>query len=357
MRTKSNELPPGRVSGFEGYSVYDVHRNFLLNKETYTGISAYGPNYWYTALNMNGKEFKARIKNNLRIPDGGKVWIYPECKISRSEVYSKYTKAPDIPSADAIVIPDWDVYTSNGLYIVAVNEKHKICCLTDFYWYDKDIFDNLVNKIKIGETKIGDISNLELKGAYCQDEQMPNDIKPFKDAIIIACCEGFLFRSKYDYLMDIFEGIIPEEKVIYTSDLQKQISEDATATFEEMSSVYEMLVSKDPDTEALGLRTLASLPYAHYPCSTVFVLKESLVKNSWPYSSATKLTAVNAMLRHLGYYRMNIGYDNKQISEKDWQLLRKLMAKYNGYDFEKLAHMPFLKINTETDTIYPVLCD
>lgn len=352
MKMENNVL----VSGFRNYDIWDIDDSFFTEDEAiWIGITR---GLGCVALE-DGKEFRTNFDNNFVIPQKGKIWIHPRCKIPRSEVYGKYTKAPDVFSADIVVIPKERVCSRKGLFIIGVNEEKNMCCITGFSEFRSNNFKAIASKVEIGKTKLGDLAKLN-KGIQ-PTAKMPCDLKSFEESVIVKCCHGTTFSSTLDYLLDIHEGIIPESKVIYECDFRKQVEEGSELTVGELSSVYDMLISRDMDNKALALRTLATLPYASYPCSVTFILVSTLDRytaTNWSFSNATRLTAVNAMLKHLHYYRRNMNYNAfYSITEKDWKLLRQVMKKYKGYDFWILKDMPFLKIDPDTDTIYPKLCD
>ena len=337
-----------RIVGYEAYNTYELDW-----RETDNGISAGLSIAYGDWCFIPGNNFKTSFDNNIALTKDSRVWIHPKCNVLRSAVYANYSKAHDVQSADVVVIPkDRSCYYYMVKCVVFVHEPTKTCIVASYYNSSK--WAKIAQKVETGKTKLGDIVHF----VWDDNEESTSSPGGFEEAVVAYSGVCRSIWKKFDYFADIHCGIIPEHKVMHEDELQRRMSSNEEVTIDELSSAHDMLLSSDKNCIAVGLRTLASLPYAKYPCSFTFVIRDTLsVCSKWAYSKAMRLTSVNAMLKHLGYFRVNINYSKKKISASDWKLLKLLMKKYNRYTFNELWHMPFMTLDCDMDKVVPILSD
>lgn len=347
--------PDFTLLNYEGYKIYELTRGCFLNENPkYQYFSKY-PLYSYKSkmLFSDSKDpFKGLITEMQTLPDEGSIWVHPSCKVFRQHVYAKYKKVRDPWKADIVVIHKEPSHYPYEFAMVSVNEKEKLVVLTFFVAWSLNEFDTIKDKIEYGKTRLCDIIK-----HYPPQTDNEVSLAAMLSATVVRTTMAYSTYDPEDAMFAIYNGDLPSSNIIYDSTLIEKMSESASIDMDDLVNIYDMLVSKDSDTQGIGLVTLANLPYAQYRNSVVFILdKACRTKCDFTYHGAMRYKAVDTMLKFLQYYRLHTPY-SKDIKRCDWQLLKQLLGKYDSYNFHVLPNMGFLKLDYDKDMIYPLYSD
>lgn len=346
-----------RGSKYYGYEDYQVTRiGYNIFENTTHSCNPYC--WWYgknvfthypiDASYINGYNFILEIKENPQALIGAsKVYIHPSCTIPRTSLASKYKRCLSAVMADAIIVPgknlqDVDIWKGTAVFINDTAKKVYLCM-----FYPDTQTDILLNNVKLGTKLINLVPPIS-------HQNLDNDIR---EATLEYCGPIARFNSATAFALDYMIGLLPKDKIVFQDTIMKTLGDESNVpTYENMVSIAEMLDSKSDDVVDLGLKTLAALDYAKYPQSVLTVLMHN---TTWKYAKAKTSTAVKYMLKKLdcysGYY---VSYNDRYISQADYDLTEKLIRKLNNYDDEKYLsycyRIPFVYID-EKDVVHPRL--
>lgn len=249
-----------------------------------------------------------------------KIYTHPSCKVPRDAIKKKYKKCLNPWEADAVIISDINYsYFPVSNYVVFVNHKVKRVYIS----YLSDIA-NYFNRV------------MNAPGG-CSPESLvvaPHDSYDtyFKESKLEYVGPVCKFEKKDAAILDCLTYKIPKDKIVFQRDLLRTLGDETNApTLEALVSIYEMLRSNDESVNEMGLKTLATLDYAHYPETFIAMLK--LVDIRW--NDARNASAVKCMLDTLGLKGGSalswIKHTHKFVSRKDYEMFEQMIkAIYKG---------------------------
>ena len=275
---------------------------------------------------------------------GCKLYTYPTCTIPREAMQTKYKKCLNIFTADAIVVPKNTCIESSlsRMAAVFINFDAKRIIWFSFYeWRD----DHVEAYKKIKQAPLGTkLINLVVPSTtYNITKDYPN----FAEAELAHVGPILEITEKDKHIYEYLTHTLPKDKFVTEAEVMNSLGDkDNAPTVESMLSIHEMLNSTDDSIIDLGLKTLATIDYAHYKESTILLLKES----QWNYSKARNTTAVKFMLKTLGIRNSSrpsfVSYSDRFIYKKDYGLfvpLLKAIKKIGDTEFRRdYYNLPFV---------------
>lgn len=250
-----------------------------------------------------------------------KVYVHPNCKISRTLLSTKYKKSLDPYLADVVVVPkinprQLDLYKA-ALFI---NESAKII-------FKICIYDDRA-KDKISEAEKGTL----FKDLITCDPSSSNEMV-YKVLESEFFYYGDILNTSKDfsYIIDILTNSIPSEKIVFENSIQESLSDTSNQiTFDNIVSITDMLNSSDTNTVSAGLKALSMLDWTHYTNSIKYILSD-VAQYTWKYNHACSSTSVKYMLKSLSgsTNRRNWpGRGESEIYSQDYELFKQLKMYY-----------------------------
>lgn len=278
-------------------------------------------------------DWEKMITNHKELVNTAKsLYVYPQCKIPRKHVAEKYKKVLNPWLADAVVVPDNivrnEVYT--GRFFINEDAK-KIFLFYDDYGTKFPAFEQGTKMYSILSNKhINELKVIAANYPNLYADEMLN-------AEFLGVYNYTVLGANENFKIDILNGTVPLDKTIKEQNIMESLgNEENDITFEALDSIWDMLNSTDNDTVAAGIKALSSMDYIHYPLSIKFVLNHA---SNWVYNKATDTTAAKYMFNKIlggtarAYVRLN---ENRDIEEKDWEILHQLVEKYFEYKEERV---------------------
>lgn len=293
------------------------------------------------------------------IPENSKLYFDKSCDIPRKNITDLFKRTIKKDLADYIVIKDFDtnirkcyVFTNNNsktVYIVYKDTSRYNYSLNKTIHSELNLSKEALNSIDpYTHVSIDNIKAFEaLKESYitnlCNHSNSYyaldwNDFMNstlYYDGIIASDSSEAALSCKFDNIPYITEKSLTNQ--IQTLNKHNDLDEES------ILSIYKML-SKDYDTRALALKTLAEYNYLDYPNTISYIL--GTTSNKWDSDAIKHSTSVKYMLRTI-YQRDNIRYcyvlykDN--IKQKDFDILIKLIKD----DIEKTLKDVLKKISNQ----------
>lgn len=358
------------IYGFEDYKVFDF--NNFFNLTSFTSWSIHGYKLNHHALIDNGeynikynvyKDLDVPIRDNKELLDTAKnVYVHPCVEMARSMLSKKYKKCLNPWLADVVVIPDYQnppnmPQVTN--YAVFINEDDKTVFITDgIHKDDTALIEKLQEGKKIRDiltpSQVSDIvancpANLcYYNGVYRRDSLLDSEFE-FYGPIV-------MFNDSDLYIRDYITKEIPESKVVYESSIFRTLNDETnTITYDNLFSIYEMLMSNDKDAIGSALKALAAMDYINYPISVKYVLVSS--SDNWWYNKATNTTNVKYMFKTLtgNSPRGGIRFNDTTIDKKDFELLDNISKAINKNENNRISFLRSALFTYEDEdyNIYP----
>lgn len=333
--------------GYEDYEVFDMSTyNIVINNET-RGQS--GSNNYYRLciephlLKNYKSEFDVNALEVMEHPklldNARKIYIHPSSTISRDMVRRKFATSINAVGADAIVIPKpnkeaLSVHTE----AIFVNDSamkvymFRFDVLENRYYYH-DVWEAKRMKTFYNEVKglppgirFSEIAQISSVIDYT-DEDKPG-MKDLADAELVSVGPVLYAMEKAKYIIDLITYVLPKDRIVYEDTLLKALGDESNEpTIDSLTSIYDMMKSTDPAIRELGMKTLATMDYIHYPVCVNAILDNT----DWRRDTRFNSTAVKFMLASLNVnpryykYRRTKSKCPYSIAEKDWNLYQELI--------------------------------
>lgn len=299
----------------------------------------------YMPLDENMLDEDGNIKEVLNsctsiLKDAKTVYIHPSCKIPRAVITQKYKKTLNPWLADAVVIPDENKYSIHECAIF-VNENAKLALIIAKTYGEPTLQEHLSNK-KV--KKLIDITQIV---------SVPWSCTVSTESVLEADFDFYGKAVKVDkgsmYFLDILTNCIPQSKIVKESSVLKSLStDDNKPTFENMTTIYEMLNSSDEAVVGAAMKALAAMDYINYPNSVILILQESYAK--YRYNQSVNSSAVKYMLNNLigNSVRKYPRILASRISEEDFNLFVKLSNHiHKDYSLDFIKGLSFMYVDTD----------
>lgn len=354
-----------KIYGFEDYTLYGLNGDvFYLQADMYRFskveqcfMTYLFPDNIVEKDRYNTTDIDILFKQEANHPEllssAKKLFIHPNCKISRTIIYNKYSKSLNPYLSDAIVIPqDYkSLYLNHTSVLLFVNESKKVILM--FGLYDDD-FDNNIKSSPEG-TKFSELVCQDIS-SYAENVQ-PLTLSDIMDSELMYAGDMLYFDNQHSYIVDILTGKLPYDKLVHEESLLESLKdEDNQITLDNLLSIKDMLSSSDPSTVAAALKALSMMDYTHYSNSILTMMGDGGVLYNFKYNRAMKLTSVKYMINQLfstnRRSRIWVRYSN-DIYKEDYDLLCQLLKqKYNCEDSEVWDNLlqcypPFIRYDEE----------
>lgn len=289
-------------------------------------------------------DWDSLVKFNDSILDNAKsLYIYPDCKIPKRNVAVKYKRAKNPFLADAIVLPPLERHNSVTQGLFFINESAKKIFIVVNY-SNKETFDSSITTGTKFSSILTPKQHLEFNDMInvFSDENYKDyreDIKDLLDSEVLASGSYITIFVNDGFKLDILSGVLPADKFVSEKAVMKSLgNQDNEITFENLMSIKEMLRSSDYDTQGSAIKALASMDYMSCPVSVKYVLSER--QHNWCYNKATNTTTAKFMFKSLinKTARGGIWFREKEISEKDYEILHKLLLEEYENDETKVDY-------------------
>lgn len=334
---------------FYGYEDYNLTRfsASIFNDPPAWSAGKYSQYYqgreYYTVMPIDqsllGEErwFYLNIDNHPELlKTAKKLYIHPNCTVPRDAVAKKFKKCLNPYEADAVVIPDTIIAPciSTENWAVFINHEHKTIYAT-YIVMDSQYYSKIFNAP--GGTTIGSLITAP-RGEYPPffEESKLEYVGPIHQ-----------FPRAEAHLMDYMTFKMPKDKIVFQKDLLDTLGDESNVpTVEALVSIYEMLKSNDESVKEMGLKTLATLDYYHYPETFISLIKAGDIR----WNNARNASAVKCMLETLkigGGSSLNwIKHTKRFISHKDYELFEKVMKSILNYNYDSYCEgISFMYMN------------
>lgn len=278
-------------------------------------------------------DWDSLVKFNDNILENAKsLYIYSDCKIPKRNVAVKYKRAKNPFLADAIVLPPLEKHNSVTQGLFFINESAKKIFIVVNY-SNKETSDPSITAGTKFSSILTSRQHLEFNNMIgifsgVNEGDYREDIKNLLDSEVLASGSYITIYANEGFKLDILSGVLPASKFVSEKAVMKSLgNQDNEITFENLMSIKEMLRSSDYDTQGSAIKALASMDYMSYPVSVKYVLSER--QHNWCYNKATNTTAAKFMFKSLlnKTARGCIWFREKEISEKDYEILHKLLLE------------------------------
>ena len=176
-----------------------------------------------------------------------KIYIHPDCDISREAVRRKYKKCLNMVSADAIIVPGFNGTSDlNDHTAVFINDDLKTIVFTTF-WTSSD--DDAQSYTRICKCPLGTpFHELASSSVQADLENRPG----IRDAKLSYIGATTFFGRKQQYLVDYITYMLPKDKLVSQETLMKTLGDETNVpTYDSMMSIYEMLNSNEESIRKL----------------------------------------------------------------------------------------------------------
>ena len=281
-----------------------------------------------------------------------KVYIHPNCSISRVKVTQKYTRVLKPEKANVCVVPKLERELNTEDCAIFINRnKSKIYILKnqiDWRNYKPKMFSAEKCADYALGSRVLDI-NASLKGTILKETRWSGINKStfsmtnwedFLDSILLYYGPVLtLYSNEYwiaDVLYNKLHDIITVDKLLTTLG-------DSTNKFtqETYDNLKEMLNSSDSTVVGLGLKAVAEMDYCKYRNTTIHLLCNCNMK--WSKNQMKFNSSVKYMLKYLGLWRYPREIYTDSITKEDFDLLQEVV----NYNFQEEIESLKLKFNSQ----------
>lgn len=278
---------------------------------------------WYNTV-----EFDLAICENHKelLSAAEKLYVHPNCKLSRSMLAERYKKSLNPWLSDAVVVPDYDPYDlSLCKKALFMHEQSKMIISV------KLDDEELVNKSDNWEMG-AEFRNFALgrPDTHYGHEKSINS-EDILDAKLFYVGEVLYVPNSCSFITEILTNRLPIDKIVSEKSVQESLgSETNQLDFDSLTSIKDMLDSSDENTVAAGLKSLSMMDWMHYPNSIKYVLGEC-DRWKWKYNKAADSTSVKYMLKTISRCstrRHWPGRMDDEIYEQDYELFKQLKMYY-----------------------------
>lgn len=281
-----------------------------------------------------------------------KVYIHPNCCISRAKVAQKYTRVIKPERADICVVPKLKRELNTEDCAIFINRnKSKIYILENqIDWINGK--PKMFSSEKCADYALGsrvlDI-NSSLKGTILKETGWSSVNKStfsmtnwedFLDSILLYYGPVLTLYSKEHWIADVLynklHDIITVDKLLIT--LGDSTNEFTQETYDNLK---EMLSSSDSTVVGLGLKAVAEMDYCKYRNTTIHLLcncNMKWIKNQMKFNSSVKY-----MLNYLNLWRYPREIYTDSITKEDFDLLQEVV----NYTFQEEIESLKLKFNSQ----------
>lgn len=351
------------VEGFEDYSVQfisdrvfynrNMEQTWYYNMGGYTGkhsIVLYDESFFI----YNGSQLSMEFPETGNLANASKVYVHPNCSLSKQLVYAKYNRVLDPWNADVVVIPkpQFDGFYYNQA-LLAINEKYKTIILCD-------VCSFLNNPVTAESVKNAEYLGDVIRNSYIENRYSNTNSSTYVQGYYRACnakIDGIYkliaYRPDNTWLKELRDGKLPKDRIVYESSVMSALGSDENKIdFDVLVNIYDMLISKDEAVQSTGVKALAMLDWANYPVSVSYVLQKSFDINSLlRYNRMWTTTAAKFMKKSLGNmpsrYIPFSAAKYYTITQDDWNILQKLMQKNGDYLPRIVASFQFLEFKED----------
>ena len=281
-----------------------------------------------------------------------KVYIHPNCSISRAKVAQKYTRVIKPERADVCVVPKLEKKLNTEDCAIFINRnKSKIYILKnqiDWSNYKSKIFSSEKCADYALGSRVLDI-NSSLKGTIIKEVCWSSINKStfsmtnwedFLDSILLYYGPVLtLYSNEYwiaDVLYNKLHDIITVDKLLTT--LGDSTNEFTQETYDNLK---EMLNSSDSTVVGLGLKAIAEMDYSKYRNTTIHLLCNC--NGKWSKNQMKFNSSVKYMLKYLGLWRYPREIYTDSITKEDFDLLQEVV----NYNFQEEIESLKLKFNSQ----------
>lgn len=244
------------------------------------------------------KQFEV-ITSKQYLPKPGETLYFDKaCTIPRIKCEGTWKRTVKLTKADVVVVPEFSSIDHRDNFAVFANDEDKKL------WIINDA-GQLLAPLSVGMTfdEVDEDNSRYVNNVSFNAEDNKAWINKAKGSKCVYVGPLLIYHKRQQYMFDIIDGIYP--KIVFESELLNQLgTEDEMFTPEIVSSLIELLNSKDKDSVHQGMRTLASMDYAHYPSITKYILNQT--SSSWgqhkPFNSAVKFMMDSLNYGTYGFY-------------------------------------------------------
>lgn len=244
------------------------------------------------------KQFEV-ITSKQYLPKPGEVLYFDKsCTIPRIKCEGTWKRTVKLAKADVVVVPEFSAIDYKGNIAVFANDE------TKELWAMVDATE-LLAPLSVGMTfdEMDTDNSRFINNVSFNADENKMWVEKAKDSKCVYIGPLLIYNKRQQYMFDIIDGIYP--KIVFEQELLNQLGgEDEMFTPEIVSSLIELLSSKDKDSVHQGMRTLASMDYAHYPSITKYILNQT--SSSWsqhkPFNSAVKFMMDSLNYGTYGFY-------------------------------------------------------
>lgn len=288
-----------------------------------------------------------------------KVYIHPDCDISRAKVTQKYTRVIKPEKADICVVPKLEKETITEDCAIFINRnKSKIYILQNqSEWVSYNYVMFYINKcadyalgshiLDINPSLKGTIIN-ELHSYHSNDDTFSlTNWKDFLDSILLYYGPALTLYSKEYWIADVLYNKLHD---VITVDKLLATLGDSTNKFtkETYNNLKEMLNSPDSTVVGLGLKAVAEMDYCKYRNTTIHLLchcSSKWIKNQMKFNSSVK-----CMLNYLGFGRYPHENYTNVITQEDFDLLQEVVNNSFNEEIEAIkirfnSQFPFANVD------------
>lgn len=282
-----------------------------------------------------------------------KVYIHPNCSISRAKVAQKYTRVIKPERADVCVVPKLErgeVNTEDCAIFINRNKSKIYILKNQIDWsnykpkmfYAEKCADYALGScvLDINSSLKGTIINETCWSGINKSIFSMTNWEDFLDSILLYYGPVLTLYSTEHWIADVLYNKLHD---IITVDKLLTTLGDSTNKFtqETYDNLKEMLNSSDSTVVGLGLKALAEMDYCKYRNTTIHLLcncNRSWSKNQMKFNSSVKY-----MLKYLnlGRYPREIYTDS--ITKEDFDLLQEVI----NYNFQEEIESLKLKFNSQ----------
>lgn len=281
-----------------------------------------------------------------------KVYIHPNCDISRAKVTQKYTRVIKPERADICVVPklERELNTEDCAIFINRNQSKIYILQNKIDWINGK--PKMFSTEKCADYALGsrvlDI-NSSLKGTIIKDTSWSGINKStfsmtnwedFLDSILLYYGPVLTLYSKEHWIADVLYNKLHD---IITVDKLLSTLGDSTNEFtqETYDNLKEMLNSSDSTVVGLGLKALAEMDYSKYRNTTIHLLCNC--DNKWRRNQMKFNSSVKYMLNYLDLWRYPREIYTDSITKEDFDLLQEVV----NYNFQEEIESLKLKFNSQ----------
>lgn len=364
---KQSEDNKAHIYGFEDYNILSAYQNIisdytLYNRAYITAMFDRGQARYIITRDLPVKiqedsnyhlQFTPSLCENHKdiLSTAKKVYVHPNCTLSRSMMAEKYKKSLNPFLSDAVVIPSIDTkelwVDSIALFI---NENKKMIV--------KVKLDSAAASAKLSATPLGTklesmaTSNIELSSYYSKNPEM--SLNEILDSELMYCGDLLRIPNNQSYIFDLLTYKLPMDKIVFEESMQESLGdENNIISFDTLISIKDMLDSSDDNTVSAGLKALSMMDWIHYSNSVKFIFNILGNARKWKNNPAANSTSVKYMMQTISgskYKSYWPGDYEDKIFEEDYELFKQLKTYYDKVTPEELpkylSSLNFMTVNS-----------